>query len=181
MSHREVPRSGRGCLAAVVVLPLAAVGGAAVLVLTFGQPAPPPSAQSPVTAHQTLVSVRTAVPPAALSPLVVVHPTSSSPPGASRSPEPAPTPTPTPSADRRADHEPQVAPTTSARDAGPRARGELPPTRSFPAPTTTTAEPTPTTAPPVTTTAPPVTTTAPSTGPAADPTTAEPTSAPPPP
>ncbi|XVS65179.1 hypothetical protein ACQPYE_03695 [Actinosynnema sp. CA-299493] len=183
MSHRESSRRGRGCLAAAVVLPLAAVGGAAVLVLTFGQPAPPSSAQPPVTAHQTLVSVRTAAPPAPLSPFVVVHPTSPRPPGAVRSAEPTPFP------ERLAGHQPQVPPGTSARNSGPRGRVDLPPTRSFAttATTTTAAEPTgPTTAPPVTTTTPAAPTTPLTTRPtqpAAEPTTAEPTTtapAPPP-
>ncbi|MFJ6669761.1 hypothetical protein ACIQMJ_01480 [Actinosynnema sp. NPDC091369] len=133
MSHRELPRSGRGCLAAVVGLPLAAAGGVAALVLAFGHPGPSPSAAPPVTVHRTLVSVRTEVQPVPLPP-VVVHPTSSPRvPGTARSPEPTRSP------DRReAERSPDAPPPpSSAQAVGPRARVDLPPTRTRDATTTT--------------------------------------------
>ncbi|SMD23753.1 hypothetical protein SAMN05660733_07380 [Lentzea albidocapillata] len=49
MSHREEPRSGRGCFGAVVVVPFLALGGMFVLIALTGSPseaplaAPPPS------------------------------------------------------------------------------------------------------------------------------------------
>ncbi|MEU4744291.1 hypothetical protein AB0G02_28040, partial [Actinosynnema sp. NPDC023658] len=59
VSHREVPRSGRGCVSAVVGLPVVAMGGVAALVLVFGQPEPPSSVPGgvPGATRQTLVSV----------------------------------------------------------------------------------------------------------------------------
>lgn len=52
MSHREEPRSGRGCFGAVVVLPFLALGGMFALIALTGSPsesplaAPPPSRPS---------------------------------------------------------------------------------------------------------------------------------------
>lgn len=73
MSHRELPRSGRGCVSAVVLVPLAALGGVLALVLTFGVESEDPVEQGRRTdapARPTLVSLRTTAPgaddPAAL-------------------------------------------------------------------------------------------------------------------
>jgi hypothetical protein len=157
-----------------VVLPMAAAGGVAALVLTFGHSDPSPSAQPRTTAYQTLVSVRTAAPPAPLPP-VVVRPTSSHPPEVARSPQPTPSP------DRRDLLQPHVPLPTSARAVSPRARVDLPPTRTHPTTTTVAAQPTATTAPPVTSTTEP--TTEPTTGPpltTEPPTLQPPTTEPPP-
>ncbi|XVV04590.1 hypothetical protein ACQPW3_04020 [Actinosynnema sp. CA-248983] len=73
MSHRELPRSGRGCVSAVVLLPVVALGGVLALVLTFGTESEPPVEQGRRTdapGRPTLVSLRTTAPvpddPAAL-------------------------------------------------------------------------------------------------------------------
>ncbi len=74
MSHRLSPRSGRGCFLAVVVLPLAAAGGVAALVLAFRQPDPAADragGEVVVTARPTQVSARAGVPPAPLTQAVL--------------------------------------------------------------------------------------------------------------
>ncbi|WP_434450891.1 hypothetical protein [Lentzea sp. E54] len=47
MSHREEPRSGRGCFGAVVVVPFLAFGGMFALIALTGSPAESPSAAPP--------------------------------------------------------------------------------------------------------------------------------------
>ncbi|MFE9743543.1 hypothetical protein ACFYOT_01420 [Saccharothrix saharensis] len=151
MSHRELPRSGRGCLAAVVGLPLAAAGGVAALVFAFDHPGPSPSAAPPVTVHRTLVSVRTEVRHVPLPP-VVVHATPAPRAwGTDRSPVPSP--------ERREPRTSEVAPRPSTQAVGPRPRVEPPPTDVVT--TTESVPPTTTTEVPVTTTIPP---TSPTTG-----------------
>ncbi|MGM1063526.1 hypothetical protein [Saccharothrix sp. Mg75] len=64
MSHRLLPRSGRGCFSAVVLLPLAAAGGLAALLLAVDRPAPPPGAVGSVwvSGRQAPASARAGVP-----------------------------------------------------------------------------------------------------------------------
>jgi len=66
MSHREEPRSGRGCFGAVVVVPFLALGGMFALIALTGSPSEAPlAAPAPPEIRVKTLALRPGEPPPA--------------------------------------------------------------------------------------------------------------------